>query len=165
MSRDKDKIDHANVREYLETLDLAYRAVDACGGTGASKAFNAALDEAINAIANLGGMDPAERKQKGFPTSVKIVESGEDGGPFFRLYQMPVGHVMTHQDIADLVYLLNAQNDEAGVDMFHEGRTDAFRQIGGEELVKAVETESSERVQAIFQEALAKHNAKRKTLS
>jgi hypothetical protein len=55
--------------EYFDTLDLAYRAVDALGGTGASPAYNSALDAALGAIETLGGMDAWERKRKGYPNA------------------------------------------------------------------------------------------------
>ncbi len=55
--------------EYFDTLDLAYRAVDALGGTGASSAYNSALDAALAAIEQLGGMDAWQRKQKGYPNA------------------------------------------------------------------------------------------------
>lgn len=55
--------------EYFDTLDLAYRAVDALGGTGASDAYNSALDAALAAIEALGGMDKWERKRKGYPNA------------------------------------------------------------------------------------------------
>ena len=55
--------------EYFDTLDLAYRAVDALGGTEASAAYNSALDAALAAIEQLGGMDAWQRKQKGYPNA------------------------------------------------------------------------------------------------
>lgn len=55
--------------EFYHTLDLAYRAVDALGGTGASDAYNSALDATLAAIETLGGMDAWQRKQKGYPNA------------------------------------------------------------------------------------------------
>jgi len=60
-------VSELRTKEYFDTLDLAYRAVDALGGTGASPAYNSALDAALAAIEQLGGMDAWQRKQKGYP--------------------------------------------------------------------------------------------------
>lgn len=44
-----------------EALDDAWRAVDACGGTGAHVEYATALDHACDAIEKMGGCDPALR--------------------------------------------------------------------------------------------------------
>lgn len=147
----------ADLVEYLDTLDLAYRAVDALGGTGASNAYNAALDAAIGAIANIGGMDAYRRKTKGYPTG----KPAEDEGPYFRAYMFSAGRVLSEADVGDIQQVLREHNDLIGeqADIHHEARMGAFMEIGGQELVDAVLAKSSARIDRVVQKALAQIRA------
>jgi len=143
--------------EYLNTLDLAYRAVDALGGTGASEAYNAALDAATAAIANIGGMDAHDRKHKGYQTA----KPEDDEGPYFRAYMFQPGRVLSAADVGDIQEVLRQHNDLIGeqTDIDHNARQSTLMEIGGAELVEAVNAKQSARIDKIVAKALAQIRA------
>lgn len=93
---------------------------------------------------------------------------GDDMGAYFRLYGLAEGHTLTNQDVLDLEAILAELNDEIGnqAEKAHEIRLAAFREIGGDELVKVIEAkDEAERdrvvagVMAKFRKQLAAGNA------
>jgi hypothetical protein len=84
--------------------------------------------------------------------------NGDDMGSYFRLYGLKEGRVLTASDIVDLEAVLAELNDEIGhqADKAHEWRMDALREIGGDELVKAIEAKEQAIVSASVEKALAR---------
>ena len=153
------------IKDYFDTLDAAYRSVDALGGTGAPKEKNEALDAVCLYIESIGGMDPALRKGKGYPFDYAPPDDRDDA--YFRIYPLAVGHTLTTQDVADIQQVLFDHNELLGAETeaFHKGREDALREIGGEELVKAVQAQQAARFDEISRKAIAAFYEKRKALS
>jgi len=86
---------------------------------------------------------------------------GDDMGAYFRLYELSEGHTLTHQDILDIEAVLAELNDEIGnqAEKAHEIRLAAFREIGGDELVAAVEAKDEALQEAAVAKAMAKFRA------
>ena len=152
-------------KDFFDTLDAAYRSVDALGGTGASKEKNDALDAVCLYIESIGGMDPPLRRSKGYPFDYAPPDDRDDA--FFRIYPLTVGHTLTTQDVADIQQVLADHNELLGaeVEAFHKGREDALREIGGDELVNAVQSKQAARCDEVVRKAMAQFYAKRKALS
>lgn len=72
----------------------------------------------------------------------KRAEDESTGDAYFRLYGLEVGHVLTEADVVDVGAVLEDYNEELGEadGAFQRGRLDALREVGGGELVEAVET-------------------------
>lgn len=89
----------------------------------------------------------------------------DDGGPFFRAYALKAGDVLTEQDAADIQKVLADFNDEIAkaADAFHEGRMEAYRDIGGDALVAAVEARDDATVKAAVDKALARFEAAKRS--
>lgn len=89
-------------------------------------------------------------------------DTGDDIGAYFRLYALAEGHVLTAQDVRDLEAVLAEYNDEIGrqAEKHHEWRLDIIREIGGEELVKAVEAMDQAVMNRAVEKAMAKFRAK-----
>lgn len=89
----------------------------------------------------------------------------DDGGPFFRAYALKVGDVLTEQDVADIQKVLADFNEEIGkaADVFHDGRMSALQEIGGDELVAAVEAKDDATVKAAVDKALARFDAAKRS--
>lgn len=71
-----------------------------------------------------------------------------ENDPVFIASQLRAGHVLTEAD-ASAIHAVIAEMDSrenSAVDAFHEGRENAFREIGGEELVTAVKMKDEERL-------------------
>lgn len=149
----------ADLKQYFDELDRAWRAVDACGGTGASEQQVAALDAAIACIEHLGGMDPALRAAKGYPDAKLNDDGGDDA--YFRAYMFKPGQELSISDVADIQTVLSEHNDLLGqmTDAYHEGRMSAFHEIGGQELVDAIEANEAERVAALVGKVIARLKA------
>jgi hypothetical protein len=86
---------------------------------------------------------------------------GDDIGSYFRLYELTQDHVLTAQDIHDIEAVLAEYNDEIGnqADKAHEIRLAAFREIGGEELVKAMQAKDSAEADRMVERAMARVRA------
>jgi len=145
-----------DVKDYFDELDRAWRAVDACGGTGANEQQIAALDAVCLCIEDLGGMDPVLRRTKGYPDA-KPKDHGGDNA-YFRAYMFKPGRELSISDVADIQTVLSQHNDLIGEqsDIHHEARMSAFHEIGGQELVDAVVAKQAARVDAIVAAALAR---------
>jgi hypothetical protein len=146
-------------KEYYDTLDLAWRAVDALGGTGASQDYSDALDAAIGAVENIGGMDAYGRKTRGYPSSAPQ----DDEGPYFRAYMFAAGRTLSSSDVNDIQQVLAEHNDLIGEasDAFDLGGLDMLRRIGGQELVDAVKAEDQARINVYVAKAMEKFRAAR----
>ena len=86
---------------------------------------------------------------------------------YFRLYALKAGHTLTADDVADIQQVLAEYNDEIGnaADQFHNGRMDAYHDIGGEELVAAVTARDDAAVKAAADKALERFFAKQRALA
>ncbi len=89
----------------------------------------------------------------------------DDGGPFFRVYALKAGDVLTEQDAADIQKVLEDFNEEISnaADTFHQGRMEALRDIGGDALVAAVEARDDATVKAAVDKALARFEAAKRS--
>lgn len=145
-----------SLKDYFDELDRAWRAVDACGGTGASEQQVAALDTTIACIEHLGGMDPALRAAKGYPDAKLNDDGGDDA--YFRAYMFKPGRELSISDAADIQTVLSEHNDLLGQisDAHHEGRMSALHEIGGQELVDAVEARQAKRIDELVAKAIAR---------
>jgi len=81
-----------------------------------------------------------------------------ESDPWFIISQMHTGHVLTEADIVTLQTLLsqNEAKEEAAIDEFHRGREDAFREIGGEDLLTAIQLKDHERIAKHVRRAMDK---------
>ena len=149
----------SDFKDYFDELDRAWRSVDACGGTGANEQQTAALDAACLCIEHLGGTDPALRRTRGYPEGKPKDDGGDDA--YFRVYMFRPGQELSISDVADIQTVLHQHNETLGelTNAHHEGRMDAFREIGGQELVDAVEAAQAARIDAHVQKALARIRA------
>jgi hypothetical protein len=86
---------------------------------------------------------------------------GDDMGAYFRLYGLAEGHALTKQDIIDLEAILAELNDEIGnqAEKAHEIRLAAFREIGGDELVKIIEAKDKAQRDRVVAGVMAKFKA------
>lgn len=152
-------------KDYFDALDEAYRAVDACGGVGAPKEKVEALDAVCLYINSIGGMDPDERKRKGYPFDHSVPNDRDDA--FFRIYPLEVGHMLTTQNVADIQQVLADHNNLIGeqVNLLHAAKEEALFAIGGEELVLAVRSVQAARTDEVVRRAMEKFYEKRKALS
>lgn len=68
--------------------------------------------------------------------------------PFFRVYEFSAGRVLTEDDVKDIQLLLSELNtqEEIRTDEFHNGREDALMEIGGADLLTAVQMKDHERI-------------------
>lgn len=75
---------------------------------------------------------------------VKAIEND----PVFIASQLRAGHVLTEADVTAIQAVIAEMDsrENSAVDAFHEGRENAFREIGGEELVTAVKMKDEERL-------------------
>lgn len=142
-------------KDYFDTLDDAYRTVDAMGGTGCPKGKEDALECIEAAIFHMGGRQPWDRKREGYPS--ERPPAWDDGGPYFRIYMLRVGHTLTTQDVADIQQVLQQHNDLIGeqADLLHHATEQAMLNIGGQELLDAHRSKQSARIDAIVAKALA----------
>lgn len=154
------------LRDYYDTLDAAYRNVDAMGGADCPKGKDSALEALLSSIWHMGGRDVYARKREGYPFFAKP-NMGDDAGPYFRAYALAAGHTLTVQDVADIQAVLCEHNDLIGEqsEQHHNGYIQALRDIGGDELVHLHETQQSNRVDEVVRKVLDAHKAKRKELS
>lgn len=86
---------------------------------------------------------------------------GDDMGAFFRLYGLSAGHTLTHQDMIDLEAVLAEYNDEIGnqSDKWHAARQQAYRDLGGDELVQLMDAKDEKRSREAVEHAMAKVRA------
>lgn len=68
--------------------------------------------------------------------------------PFFRVYEFSAGRVLTEDDVKDIQLLLSELNtqEEIRTDEFHNGRENALMEIGGADLLTAVQMRDHERI-------------------
>lgn len=74
--------------------------------------------------------------------------SGNCGEEGERLWGVSPGHVLTEKDVEDIKHIISDHNDQIAdsAESFHLGRIDAWRSIGGDELVeKNLKAEEAER--------------------
>lgn len=156
----------AELKDYYDTLDEAYRAVDALGGYGCPKGKEEALERLLSMIFHMGGREAYARKKDGYPVFARP-DDGDDGGPFFRVYMFRAGRTLGIADVADIQSVLNHHNDLIGeqTELHHQAYTQALLDIGGQELVDAHTAKQSARVDAVVAKVLEDFRAKRKTLS
>lgn len=78
--------------------------------------------------------------------------------PFFRVYELSAGHVLTSDDVKDIQSLLSELNtqEEIRADEFHKGREDALMEIGGADLLTAVQMKDHERIAHHVRKAMDK---------
>lgn len=71
--------------------------------------------------------------------------------PVFISSQLQPGHVLTKSDVKAIQHLISELDriENEAVDNFHDGRLHAFREVGGEALVKAVEANEEARIDAM----------------
>jgi hypothetical protein len=71
-----------------------------------------------------------------------------ENDPVFIASQLMAGHTLTEVDVAAIqaVIIEMDSRENNAVDAFHEGRENAFREIGGEDLVVAVKMKDEERI-------------------
>lgn len=71
--------------------------------------------------------------------------------PVFISSQLRPGHVLTDGDVKAIQHLISELDriENEAVDNFQDGRMHAFREIGGEEMVKAVEADAEARIDAM----------------
>lgn len=71
-----------------------------------------------------------------------------ESDPVFIASQLRPGHTLTDADVAAIQAVIAEMDarENAAVDAFHDGRKNAFREIGGEELVTAVQMKDEERI-------------------
>lgn len=83
--------------------------------------------------------------------------------PFFIASQLRPGHVLTENDVKAVQAVIKEMDDRenAAVDEFYNGRMDAYRHIGGEDLVTAVKMENEEFIARISRNAMDKLFPKR----
>lgn len=87
-----------------------------------------------------------------------MTDENDDDGPFFRIYALSIGHVLTQQDVDDIQQVLADYNEELGsnAELYHQGRVDAFREIGGDALVAVMEEKADAIVDAAVKKALTR---------
>ncbi|WP_430254328.1 hypothetical protein [Neorhizobium sp. DAR64872/K0K18] len=71
-----------------------------------------------------------------------------ENDPVFIASQLRAGHVLTEADTSAIQAVIAEMDsrENSAVDAFHEGRENALREIGGEELVTAVKMKDEERL-------------------
>lgn len=76
--------------------------------------------------------------------------------PAFIASQLQVGQVLTERDVKAIQSLLSEIDalENSDIDHFHEGRLSGFREIGGEDLVTAVQMQEDERIAKIVRKAM-----------
>lgn len=84
--------------------------------------------------------------------------NSDDAGAYFRLYGLKAGHVLTENDVADLEALLAELNDEIGhqAEKHVQYRIATIREIGGDELVAAIEAKDEALINASVAGAMEK---------
>lgn len=82
--------------------------------------------------------------------------------PVFISSQLQPGHVLTEGDVKAIQHLIAELDriENEAVDNFHDGRLHAFREVGGEEMVKAVEAEADARIEALVKSFMERLQAK-----
>lgn len=87
--------------------------------------------------------------------------SEQHDDPYFRLYAFGIGRVLSEQDVADIQQVLKDYNDEmeAHIDVHQLVRIETLREIGGSELIAAVEAKDEAIVRAAVAKALARFEA------
>ena len=78
--------------------------------------------------------------------------------PMFIASQLRVGHVLTEKDVAAIQAVVSEADKRENeiVDAYHDGRMNAFREIGGEDLATAVELKQSERIAVMVRKHMDK---------
>jgi len=91
-------------------------------------------------------------------------EKESEDGAFFRLYGLQAGHVLTDDDIRDVQTVLGEYNDEIDetTDAFYRIRMETIREIGGQELVEAIEAKDKALRDKLVAIAMALIEQKRK---
>lgn len=91
------------------------------------------------------------------------IDAHGDAGEGERLWGLQAGHVLTDQDVADIEKLSADYNQEIeeGVEAFHKGRTDALFEIGGKDLVAAVEAKDAAFIERCTADAISLMNRRR----
>lgn len=86
------------------------------------------------------------------------IDSCGDAGESERLYGLSVGHVLTDADVRDIETLIADNNEEIGnsADKFAQARVATLHEIGGPELVKAVEAHDETVISEAVASALAR---------
>lgn len=76
--------------------------------------------------------------------------------PVFISSQLQPGHVLTESDVKAIQHLISELDriENEAVDNFHDGRMYAFREVGGEDMVKAVEAAEEARIDAMVKSFL-----------
>jgi hypothetical protein len=79
-----------------------------------------------------------------------------EGMPSFIVSQWRVGHVITGDDYKAAQALVSEVDgkEQEIIEAFHNGRVDAYRRIGGEDLVTAVQMDDDERIARISRNAI-----------
>jgi hypothetical protein len=80
----------------------------------------------------------------------------DDAMPLFIVSQWRVGHVITEDDYKAAQALVSEMDgkEQEIIEAFHNGRVDAYRHIGGEDLVTAVQMDDDERIARISRNAI-----------
>jgi hypothetical protein len=93
---------------------------------------------------------------------VDLPDYNGDGAAPVRLYELAAGHVLTRRDVQDVrdtleeIELLLIHN----ADTFNSGRWDAAKEIGGEELIRALKDHDVAKVHAIAASAIARFESR-----
>lgn len=87
--------------------------------------------------------------------------------PGVELTQWRAGRVLSQMDVAILSRYLDMVEEEESrtVNLFHEARLQIMQEIGGDELVKALEDDSEERCAAAVQNAIQRYYTRRSQLA
>jgi hypothetical protein len=86
------------------------------------------------------------------------VDAHGDAGESERLYGLSVGHVLTDQDVKDIECLMADHNDQIGheAEKWDQARKATLFEIGGDDLVTAVEARDETIMSAAVERAMAK---------
>ncbi|NSY12501.1 hypothetical protein G6L14_10790 [Agrobacterium vitis] len=81
-----------------------------------------------------------------------------ENSPIFIASQLRAGHVLTEADSAAIQSLCSELDAKEGkeVEAFHQGRENALREIGGEDLVTSVKLKDDERIAHHVRKAMDK---------
>jgi hypothetical protein len=75
-------------------------------------------------------------------------ERAIESDPVFIASQLRAGHALTEADVAAIQAVISEMDrrENSAVEAFHDGRENAFREVGGEEPVAAVKMKDEERL-------------------
>lgn len=119
-------------------------------------------DGVTTSTLSLTKTEAADLRRKLMEPYQGLADAAGDAGEPERLYPLKAGHVLTEQDALDIQNMLADYNAEieATANAFHDGRVDAFREVGGEELAIVAADRDDAMVKSCVAKALATFRAK-----